>query len=70
MTGYIIILIAGVYFLVRSTLESQTKKQIHSVFIKILLNHMQMIFITSSFDLDWPDAVINFLNSLAIIVEA
>mmetsp|Transcript_25292 Transcript_25292/g.39109 ORF Transcript_25292/g.39109 Transcript_25292/m.39109 type:complete len:95 (+) Transcript_25292:3824-4108(+) len=29
-----------------------------------------MIFITSSFDMDWPDTVINFMNGLAIVVEA
>ena len=34
------------------------------------MNHMQMIFITSSFDMNWPPKVLNFLSTIAPLVEA
>lgn len=37
------------------------------MFIKILLNHMQMLAIIASFDMRWPPDIADFLNSLAIL---
>ena len=45
-------------FAVRAVLKSSIKEEnVQSVFAKILLNHVQMISITASFDMDWPESV-------------
>jgi hypothetical protein len=37
----------------------------HSVFNKILMNHMQMLLITASFDMNWPDEVVTIFDVAA-----
>jgi len=51
------LLLALVLYLVLSTIKSATEDNTSSIYIKIMLNHLQMLLITSSFDLQWPDAV-------------
>ena len=63
----IVIVILGVLLLVvlliRSTLASAVqKKSVSSVYLKILMNHMQLIFLTVSFNFDWPDNVVGLLS--------
>ena len=66
-----IILAVFVFFMVKSTIESATrKKAVHSVYLRILLNHLQMIVLTASFNLDWPQLVIDFFNSITPITNA
>ena len=52
--GIIIAFAIAISMLVKSTIAAASKPVIHGVFIKILLNHMQMIFIVSNFDMKWP----------------
>lgn len=52
--GSIITALVLLSLLVISTLNSSTTRQTHSVFFKILLNHMQMIIVTMTFDIKWP----------------
>ena len=45
----------GLCFLVRTTLKGAVSKEANSsVFNKIIMNHLQMLIITSDFDMDWP----------------
>lgn len=63
---------AFVVMLVKGTMVSPDGKQnknTHSVFIKILVNHMITIFITTSINMRWPPLVAKFLKSLAFITE-
>ncbi|CDW90223.1 UNKNOWN [Stylonychia lemnae] len=54
----------GMVFLIRSTLKGATqKKNILSIFTKILLNHLQLLLISSSFNFQWPDAITQFYSS-------
>ena len=47
--------------MIRSTLQgAKEKNNVTSIFIKILLNHMQLILLTASFDFEWPQQVIDF----------
>jgi len=49
-------MMAGIVFLVRSSLQGALqKKSFLSVFIRILMNHFQLLTITASFDLNWPE---------------
>ena len=56
--------IIGIVLIVRSTLAGALqKKNVQSVYIKLLMNHLQLLTLTSSFDLRWPDSVSSFFNS-------
>jgi hypothetical protein len=58
MGGVFFTMIFVLCFLIRSTINGADKaNNTHSVFNKILMNHMQMLIITASFDLDWPELV-------------
>ena len=49
-------MLAGIVFLVRSTLQGALeKKNFLSVYFRILMNHFQLLTLTASFDLDWPE---------------
>jgi hypothetical protein len=60
----IIIIFTGVLiFLIRSTLlGAHERRNITSVFQKILLNHIQLVVLTASFDFKWPDSVTSFFK--------
>ena len=50
---------------VRSTLSGAlNKKDIQSVYIKILLNHFQLLTITASFDFRWSPQIIDMFDSV------
>ena len=58
-------------FMIRSTLNGAAEvKNITSVFQKILLNHIQLIVLTASFDFSWPDLVMSFFKSNETVGEA
>ena len=38
-------------------------KNLQSVYIKILMNHLQLIFLTASFDFDWPKRVQKYFET-------
>ena len=53
-----------IMLIIRSTLQGALqKKKIQSVYMKIMLNHLQLIILTASFDLDWPQKVSRFFES-------
>jgi len=58
-----------VCLMVRSALNNATKKNVHSVYIKIFTNHAQMILITASFNLSWPSQVTSLFSAVAPISE-
>lgn len=64
MIQTILILVAYVgyvSFLVKSTLASADKqKPVHSVYLKILTNHMQILGAISNIDYQWPEVINKF----------
>ncbi|CDW88760.1 UNKNOWN [Stylonychia lemnae] len=68
------ILIVGVVviaFMIRSTLQGAADvKNITSVFQKILLNHIQLIVLTASFNFSWPQIVVNYFKTSETVGEA
>ncbi|CDW87526.1 UNKNOWN [Stylonychia lemnae] len=55
---------ALVVFTVRSTLQgAKEKNNVTSIFMKILLNHIQLILLTASFDFKWPDEVLELFDT-------
>lgn len=50
--------------MIRSTLAGALqRKNIQSVYIKILMNHLQLIYLTASFDFDWPERVVDLFET-------
>jgi len=50
--------------MIRSTLNGALqRKNIQSVYIKILMNHLQLILLTASFDFNWPQNVEDFFET-------
>ena len=55
---------AVVVFLVRSTLMSADKKKpVHSVYLKIMANHFQLIGTIASIEYNWPEEIDILINS-------
>ena len=53
-----------IVIIIRSTLASALqRKNVQSVYIKILMSHLQLLTLTASFNLKWPSSVENLLNS-------
>lgn len=43
-------------FMIRSTLQgAKSKNNLTSIFFKIMMNHLQLVLLTASFDFKWPD---------------
>lgn len=59
-----IVAIVVIALIIRSTLAGAVqKKNVQSVYVKILMNHLQLLVLTSSFDFDWPDRVLELFNT-------
>eukprot|EP00347_Sterkiella_histriomuscorum_P022266 403331092 len=71
LIGLMFIMIALLYLMIRSTLQSALQKKNYvSVYIRILTNHLQLLMLTASFDLKWPDQLQEFFNSVKPVSEA
>jgi hypothetical protein len=69
IVGNFLLVLAMIVVLVQSTLSSAGELQTHAVFVKILLNHMQMIIVAMTFDIEWPAFIATFLNNLSKLAE-
>jgi len=53
--------ILAIVYLVRSTLNgAKDEKNVTSIYLKIMTNHLQLILLTASFDFSWPEKVEEF----------
>jgi hypothetical protein len=69
---FMMLAVIGVFaFMVRSTLlgASQPKNNT-SIYMKILMNHFQLILLVSSFNFQWPSQLKTFFSSTAPVSEA
>lgn len=63
--------VIGIAFMVRSTLAGALqRKNIQSVYIKILMNHLQLIVLTASFNFDWPSSVLELFDTTEPVAQA
>ena len=78
-TGNNVAIIIGLAFfivfvtavLVRSTINSAySLKSLHSIYIKIFTNYLQMILLTTKFNLLWPSYVLQLFNAQQTIATA
>ena len=61
---FIVIFVVFVAFImVRSTLQSAfSPKSLYSIYIKIFTNYLQIVFLTTQFNLEWPSYVIQLFT--------
>ncbi|CAG9325672.1 unnamed protein product [Blepharisma stoltei] len=61
LIGTVLLLACAV--IVKSTLESAYQPQnVYSVYLKIFTNYVQLVFLTTQFNLQWPDYVTELFN--------
>lgn len=65
-----LVVVALIVFLIRSTLTgAHDKRNVTSIYTKILMNHIQLILLTASFNFDWPEKVVNFFDVAKPVAE-
>ncbi len=58
LSVFFLLTVAALVLLVKYTLKSaKEEKSPFSIYLRVLINHFQLIFLTSTFDLSWPDQV-------------
>ena len=63
LVGIGILVIGVCAVLVRSSIRSAYQpKALHSIYMKIFANYMQLVMLTSQFRLDWPEEVVQLLS--------
>lgn len=62
--------IIGIAFIVRNILASALNPSPTSVYIKIMMNHLQLIMITASFNFDWPPSIVGFFEAISPVATA
>lgn len=70
LAGVGIAITFGLVIMIRSTLAGALqRKNVQSVYIKILMNHLQLITLTASFDFDWPERVLKIFDTTKPVAE-
>ena len=58
------VVVVWIIFMIRSTFSNTLQvKNVQSVYIRILMNHLQLLVITASFNFNWPSNVNQFFDS-------
>ncbi|TNV88043.1 hypothetical protein FGO68_gene7468 [Halteria grandinella] len=66
-TAFIVLIV----ILVNSNrVNSKNEKNYLPVFFRILVNHLQILYLTASFELEWPEELLNFYKSIQPISDA
>ena len=68
--GIIILMGAGIGFLINYTLSSASRKNTHSVYLKIFMNHLQLLAICAQFKFNWPAQVTSFFSIGSFIMSS
>lgn len=68
LLSLLIVSIIVIVVIVRSTLNSATRrKNLSSVYIKILMSHLQLITLVASFQFNWTNAVTEFFETSGVV---
>eukprot|EP00347_Sterkiella_histriomuscorum_P009615 403340531 len=71
ITGLCLLAIFLIIFLIRSTLKgAMVKKNVMSIFQKIIMNHLQLIVMTAAFNFNWPQMVSKFFDTSQPVAQA
>eukprot|EP00347_Sterkiella_histriomuscorum_P001991 403369895 len=71
ISGIILLAIILVVFMIKSTLAgAKDQNNVTSIYTKILMNHIQLIMLTASFDFKWPKLILEFFDSSKPVAQA
>ena len=57
--------------MIRSTLNgAKEEKNVTSIYLKILVNHLQLISLTQSFNFDFPEELVKFFSGTGDVKES
>ncbi|CDW71577.1 UNKNOWN [Stylonychia lemnae] len=63
LSAIILVILVVVIFVIRTTLSgAMDKSNVVSIFMKILLNHFQLIMVTASMDFHWSQQILDFFS--------
>ena len=62
------ILVVFIVVLVRSSLSNQSK-DLMAVYLRIMMNHIQLFSLISSFDMHWPVNALSFFSSIKSVSQ-
>jgi hypothetical protein len=58
LAAILVVVVGVVIMLIKSTLAgAKERKNVTSIYTKLLMNHFQLLILTSNFEFDWPDFV-------------
>ena len=66
----LILLILGIVLIKESIKSAYSTKALYSVYIKILTNYTQLMFLTAQFEFSWPSYMLKLLNIQKIIASS
>eukprot|EP00347_Sterkiella_histriomuscorum_P017498 403349122 len=71
LAGSFILYISLLIFMIRSTLNgAKEEKNVTSIYLKILVNHLQLISLTQSFNFDFPEELVKFFSGTGDVKES
>ena len=71
ITALIFLIVFVAVIMVRSTINSAySVKAMHSIYIKIFTNYLQMVLLTTQFNLQWPSYVLQLFNAQQTVATA
>ena len=66
----LVVVITGLVIIIRSTLNGAfQRKNLQSVYIKILMNHLQLIILAASFEFNWPKRVQKYFDTTEPVAD-
>lgn len=61
--GIMVLVVIVIVVMVKTSLNSVYRpKAIHSIYIKIFMNYLQLVMLTATFNLEWPNAVLEIFS--------
>ena len=70
MGGIIVGCVVGIVIMVKNLISTALKPSPTSIYIKILLNHIQLVSITAGFNFQWPPMILSFFGYISPIAKA
>ncbi|TNV74916.1 hypothetical protein FGO68_gene4333 [Halteria grandinella] len=67
LLGFVVII---AILVISNKASTKNEKNYLPVFLRILVNHIQILYLTASFDLEWPEELMRFYKSVQPISDA
>ena len=68
--GIVAIMLIYVALMVYLMVDSPQRKKDHSVMMRIITNHLQVVLLVKNLDLNWPKMILDFLAGISFVSAA